>query len=393
MVEFLVDLKLSIDQKKVLDKLLEWYFFKKEEKYITLGGYAGTGKTTLISVLRNNLHQKDKKLKVAFASYTGKAVRVLKNKLVESNSIYKQDLIGTIHSLIYSPIINSKKEITGWKRKEELEAKLIIIDEASMIDEKIWDDLLDYHIPIIAIGDHGQLPPINGSFNLMEDPILKLEQIHRQAENNPIIKLSTWAREKGQIPSGVYGPGIKKILKRDLDSAEEIEELLRSRDGDTLILCGYNSTRVKLNEFIRNSREFNPFIPEVGDRVICLKNNHSAEIYNGMLGTINSLESKNDDWFKAEIKMDDDLVLYDGLIAVKQFNNKESLNFTKNRRGFLEGDLFDYGYALTVHKAQGSQARRVILFEERFPKIDEKMWRKWLYTAITRAVEELIIIG
>jgi len=59
----------------------------------------------------------------------------------------------------------------------------------------------------------------------------------------------------------------------------------------------------------------------------------------------------------------------------------------------MKGDLFDFGYALTVHKAQGSQAKKVILFEERFSKMDDTDWKRWLYTAITRAEEELLIFG
>jgi exodeoxyribonuclease-5 len=58
-----------------------------------------------------------------------------------------------------------------------------------------------------------------------------------------------------------------------------------------------------------------------------------------------------------------------------------------------EIDLFDFGYALTVHKAQGSQAQKVVLFEERFSKMDDETWCRWLYTGVTRAGEELYIIG
>lgn len=384
--------ELSTDQEKALNQLKDWFLNTKKGNYITLGGYAGTGKTTLISILRQALHKENEKLKVSFCSYTGKATRVLKSKLAESKSIYKQDSIGTIHSLIYSPIVNDKEEIIGWKRKDELESKLIIVDEASMVDESIWKDLLAYKVPIIAIGDHGQLPPINGSFNLMEKPQLKLEKIHRQAANNPIIKLSILAREKGMIPVGNFGM-VRKISKQDPDAGYEMEENLKNYNKDTLILCGYNSTRVKLNEFIRGSLELNPFTPEPGDRVICLRNNHTAEIYNGMLGTIQSIEADDENWYSVEIEMDEDSNYYCGRIAASQFNNKESMNFTKNRKRIMEGDLFDYGYAITVHKAQGSQARRVILFEERFPRMDESMWRRWLYTAVTRAAEELLIIG
>lgn len=382
---------LSNDQRLALKSLLNWYG-SKAGQFITLGGYAGTGKTTLIAILRQKLRSVDKKTKVAFVSYTGKASRVLKNKLEEQKAVDESDFVGTIHSLIYSPIVNDKKEITGWKKKEVVEQDLIIIDEASMVSEAIWQDLLSFNRLVIAVGDHGQLPPIEGRFNLMERPLLKLTEIHRQARDNPIIQLSIWAREKGMIPPGVYGKGIKKFNKRDSWVAQEVEEELKNYQQDTMVLCGYNRTRVELNKFIRNNLGFETSEPRNGDKVICLRNNHSLGIFNGMTGIISVIDSKNDDWWEAEIEMDDG-VYYSGLVAKDQFGKTEGINFTQKRGRYLKGDLFDFGYALTVHKAQGSQARKVILFEERFSKMNDEQWRRWLYTGITRAEEELCIIG
>ena len=387
-------MELSADQKYALTQLEGWFFAsQKSRPYITLGGYAGTGKSTLISLLRQELHQKNKNLKVAFCSFTGKAARVLKQKLTESKVIFEDDRVSTIHSLIYSPIVDDRKEIVGWKRQEEMGADLIVVDEASMVDETIWKDLLSYQKPIIAVGDHGQLPPINGSFNLMTKPDLILSEIHRQEQGNPIIDVSFLARTEGKIPIKVFGRGVKKLSKLESDTGNEVEELLSSFTPETLLLCGYNHTRVKLNQFIRNKLGFESPEPEATDRVICLRNNHEKEIYNGMLGTIFQIRKKNEDWYEATILMDDEEGMYEGQIARAQFNNQESMNFTEKRRLIMQGDLFDFGYALTVHKAQGSQAKKVILFEERFAKMDEEMWRRWLYTAVTRAEEELIIIG
>ncbi|RLC34109.1 hypothetical protein DRH14_03685 [Candidatus Shapirobacteria bacterium] len=380
---------LSIDQKKVLGSLIGW-FKGKNSQYVTLGGYAGTGKTTLISVLRQKL---DKKLKVAFCSYTGKASQVLKRKLRENKSQQENDSVGTIHSLIYSPIINSKKEITGWKKKDELDCDLIIIDEASMVDGQIWEDLLSFRVRIIAVGDHGQLSPIRGKFSLMANPLLKLNRIHRQAENNPIIKLSILAREKGQIPVGNYGQKVMKIKKGEVETEERIVDLLGNYQKDCLVLCGYNRTRIRLNNFIRNSLGFESASPIIGDRLICLRNNHKVGIFNGMLGTVLKIKQKNEDWYEAELEMDEEIDTYKGLLLMEQFNKETGLNFSKDRRKTLKGDLMDFGYALTVHKAQGSQAKKVILFEERFSKMDDETWRRWLYTAVTRAEKELVIIG
>ena len=386
-------MELSTDQKKALDTLMGWSKKMGENQFLTLGGYAGTGKTTLISVYRKKIREENKKIRVAFASFTGKATRVLRGKLAEMETVYKEDSIGTIHSLIYSPIVDTKKNIVGWKKKDEIEADLIVIDEGSMVDGVVWGDLVSYGLPIVVVGDHGQLPPIKGDFNLMERPMVKLEKIHRQAEKNPIIKVSMLAREEGKIPFEKFGEGVEKMNKREMDCQERVEELLGNFTTDLLVLCGYNNTRVKLNKFIREGMQFESAEPTVNDRVICLRNNHKVGIYNGMLGVIEGLKSKDDQWFKAEIKMDGEQDNYEGLILKSQFNSQEAMNFGKNRYLTIKGDLFDFGYALTVHKAQGSQAKRVVLFEERFSQMDENMWRRWLYTAVTRAEEELFIVG
>ncbi len=378
---------LSKDQEKALEGMMAWWK-KPTKQYITLGGYAGTGKTTLMAVLRKKL---EKKKRVAFVSYTGKSARVLRSKLTAEKAIEENDSVGTIHSLIYSPITNDKKEIVGWERKERIEADLMVVDEASMVDGGIWADLLSYNVPIVATGDHGQLPPIRGNFNLMDKPDLILEEIHRQAADNPIIKVSVWARKTGNIPKGDYGTGVRKIDRRE--GGEEVEEILKNYSEKWMILCGYNRTRIRLNQFIRNSREIVGKEPVCGERVICLRNNHDKQIFNGMLGTIASIDRKNMEWYEAEIEMDGEDRKYEGLVMVDQFGREGAINFSDQRFRSVKGDLFDFGYALTVHKAQGSQAKKVLLFEERFSKMTDDEWRRWLYTAVTRAEEELVIVG
>ncbi|MFZ5425159.1 MAG: ATP-dependent DNA helicase [Patescibacteria group bacterium] len=384
---------LSEDQKKAIKTLYLWYKAANKPPYITLGGYAGTGKTTTISIFRKAIYKDNKEVKVAFCSFTGKGAVVLKNKLKEAGTIYSKDFVGTIHSLIYSPIISKGGEIMGWETKDELKYDLIVIDEASMVDSQIWNDLLYYKIPIIAVGDHGQLPPINGNFNLMEKPQLKLETIHRQAEENPIIKLSVLARNEGLIPLGEYGKNVKKLTNAQFEGRELVDELLRGYNKDMLILCGYNSTRIKINNYIRGALEYETSEPQFNDRVICLKNNRKQNIYNGMLGNIVQIYKEDPDWYYAEIELDEEGQYYKGLISVDQFGASETLNFKEDRKKSRKGDLFDFGYALTVHKAQGSEANRVVVFEERFAKMDDDTWRKWLYTAVTRAAKELYVVG
>ncbi len=386
--------ELSPDQNKTIQTLISFCESKnKKEEFITLGGYAGTGKTTLISELRKKLNDLDPKLKIGFCAFTGKAVQVLKNKLVQNGAIFKKDDISTIHSLIYRTIEDDKGAVLGWIKKEdaEIDYDLIIVDEASMVDQKIWEDLKYYGIPIIAVGDHGQLPPISGNFNLMDSPLLKLENIHRQAQNNPIIQVSILAREQGKIPHQKWSKNVFKVPMSE--GHEYYEDLFTSYDADTLILCNFNNTRLRLNQAVRRHLGFEGETPQKNDRVICLRNNHTEQIYNGMQGYIKYIKSKSEVAYDTEIDMDGSVRYYNGVISKDQFNSGTTLN-NINRSYKTQGlDLFDFGYALTVHKAQGSQAKRVILFEERTKHQSDEDFKRWLYTAITRAEEKLIIFG
>jgi len=386
--------ELSKDQDKALNQMLDFYASKnKDRDFLTLGGYAGTGKTTLISELRKEIDTINPKAKIAFCAFTGKAVQVLKNKLVQNQAIYKKDEISTIHSLIYRTIEDERGAVLGWIKKEleEVDFDLIIVDEASMVDEKIWNDLKYYAIPIIAVGDHGQLPPISGDFNLMNTPEIKLENIHRQAEGNPIIQVSILARERGKIPHQKWDKNVFKVPT--YEGHEYFEDLFSSYNSETLVLCNFNNTRLRLNQSIRNHLGFEGANPQKNDRVICLRNNHEKQIFNGMQGYIKYIKPKNELSYDVEIEMDGSSKLYTGLISKDQFNSETTLN-NINKSYKTQGlDLFDFGYALTVHKSQGSQAKKVILFEERNKHQSDDDFRRWLYTAVTRAEEKLIIFG
>jgi len=389
-------LELTNDQKHALEMLENWAK-KPEKQFIALGGYAGTGKTLLLSIFRQKLFDENPKLKVAFCSFTGKAAQVLKYTLASQKALYKEDSVSTIHALIYQAIDDEYGRVMGWKKREGLETDLIIVDEASMVSQLIWNDLQSFGLPIIVAGDHGQLPPVGESFSLMDCLDIRLEQIHRQAQDSPIIKLSMLAREHGYIPVGRYSPYVKKYSRQDPDINSITQELLEQWNEDTLFLVGRNKTRVKLNAEIRAIREVYNESTQPKDRVICVKNNWKTGIFNGMLGTIERIKPLTDGrgkvhWYKTEIMMDDG-TFYDGKISVHQFNNDTVLREVPGLDFWKAGDLFDFGYALTVHKAQGSQANKVVVFEERNQHQSDEDWKRWLYTAVTRAEKELVVIG
>lgn len=375
----------TLDQKNALVDLVSWWK-NPINTYFCLGGYAGTGKTSLIAVFRKIIHKLDSSKHIAFCAFTGKASQVLDNSLKIHEAKFEKDSVGTIHSLIYAPIVDNANSIIGWKIKSAIKADLIIVDEASMVDRQIWEDLLRFGIPILAVGDHGQLPPINPGFNLMSRLDAKLELIHRQAADNPIIHLSMLARETGVIPLGHFGDGVRKIDRTDYSSATEVEELMQRRADKLLVLTGYNQTRIKLNQQMRQFLGFESKEPVTGDKVICLKNNWEKGIYNGMLGKIRKIKSN----YEVEIEMENQLA-YEGLVLADQFGSASSMAAKIRKKDGV--DLFDYGYALTVHKAQGSQAKSVLLFEERNKYMCDEDWRRWLYTGVTRAEEELMIVG
>lgn len=385
--------KLSTDQAAALTAIGKW--LKDQNKpFLTLGGYAGTGKTTLMAMLRQILHTNRPEMKVAFAAYTGKASLVLKKRLREAKILQSKDTVSTLHSLMY----RRKERKDGgvyWEKRDEIKCDLLIIDEASMVNEDIWQDALSFGKPILAVGDHGQLPPINSNFNLMAEPELRLDKIWRQAADSPIIKLATLARTTGIIPIGDYSYTVRKLSRANNETGDVIEEILHSHDNDTMVLCGYNNTRLRLNSHVRQLKGYENPQPQRGDVVVCLRNNHDSGLVNGQLGIIEAITPADNDLDKLWWYMvaDFDGQRFEGYVPREQFNTPTTMSRSPKRdKGEITG-LFDFGYGLTVHKAQGSQAKRVLVFEERFSQMSDEDWRRWLYTAITRAEEELYIVG
>lgn len=420
-----IDIDLSKDQKSALDDLMDWWKNPSKQQLITLGGYAGCGKTTIISLFREMLYNESPALRVCFCAFTGKASSVMKHKLTSNlkSDILKLDFVGTIHSVMYVPEIDdTTKEITGWHKVPKIAAELIIIDEASMVSKQMYSDLASYNIPIIAIGDHGQLPPIDSArFNLMDDPMIKLETLHRFAEKDGLIKASMMARIDGHIPFGKLNDQVFKIGPKDPLIGRFIRERMGNFD-DSIILCGFNKTRIKMNRLVRN-KVFNNIDDDLvlHDKVVCLKNNRTAEgcaIYNGMIGEVIHKTSYSGA-YDVKIRFPDERYPYKGVISKEFCSEKpdygkfivyKDLKMLRKAKGVADYlavgsliktdmqkiylDNFDYGYCITVHKSQGSEWGNVMVLEEKSPYWSEPdMWRRWLYTAVTRARDRLVIVS
>jgi exodeoxyribonuclease-5 len=378
-------MELTPEQKTVHDAAVV-FALKGDDAHLTIGGLAGTGKTTLTGEIVRALRKAKPGIHVAFCCYTGKAASVLRSKLVASQTLDAEEYCGTIHGLIYEPVVKHQV-IIGWRRVPDIPADLIIVDEASMVNEPIWNDLRSYGRPTIAIGDHGQLPPIEGAFNLMNEPHHRLVKVHRQAEGNPIIRLSMLARESGEIPFGVHGDGIVKMAGSNEDVLNRVKEI-----RDVLFLCGLNRTRQSVNRAVRARLGFKGDSPCRGEKVICLRNNRELQIYNGVSGTLKKFDPYDDTFAQAEVDMETGTT-FTGWMIRPQFGAERTLQELKGVKPKELRELFDWGYCITVHKAQGSEADNVVLFEERFSRMDDDQWRRWLYTAVTRAKKKLLIVS
>lgn len=386
-------------------------FYDHPDLFTTsVGGYAGTGKTFLISQLRKKIVKTFPKISVAFVTFTGKASSVLKSRLVESGSLYSEDYVGTIHGLIYKPEVVWDKKlktfvITGWTKKssDEILYQLIIIDEASMVSKSLWTDLKSFNISIISVGDHGQLPPIGDQFSLVASPYYTLTQIHRQGLNSPIITLSKFIRDEGYIPRNKYFSSEVFKLSWDHPLCQKIWNSRITIDKDLIILCGFNTTRCYINDIIRKRLNYRKKEPYPGERIVCLANNHYIKIMNGQTGSLMWLMPEDGDLYRLTIEMDDgeiyesmasntcfDQVYY--TIYDKSKKTKEQAEVAANR-GFQKVDYFDYGYCISVHKSQGSEWEKVVLFEQRTRRWDDEYYARWLYTAVTRAKQKLFIIS
>lgn len=375
-------------------------------------GYAGTGKTTLLACLRKEIYKAYSNLSIAFVTYTGKAASVLKSKLEENYVNTSLDYIGTIHGLIYKPETKYDNKlkafvITGWKlkKRDELYHDLIIIDEGSMVSEKIWKDLQKFNCPIIVVGDHGQLPPVGDNFNLLKNPSFELKTIHRQALNSPIIKLSQFVRYNGFIPfNRMFSQDVFK-LSWEHSICQDLWKNKVVFDESLVVLCGFNATRNKLNEMIRTKLDYTGNVPAPGERLICLKNDHQAGVMNGQQSTLVWLMPHHhvQNVYRMTMEIDNQAELLELNVSNKCFGQvsynmiyEEDYKLKKEWKKITgEGNLnyFDFGYATSVHKSQGSEWEKVILFEQRAKTWDDVYYARWLYTAITRAKSKLFIIS
>jgi len=335
-----------------------------------LFGYAGTGKTTLARHVAEAIDGE-----VKFAAFTGKAAAVMRGRGCDGAS--------TIHSLIYRAR-ESGDEIPSfdlWDDAPASKADLIIIDECSMVDAELGRDLISFGVPVLVLGDPAQLPPIQGGgFFTEHEPDVMLTEVHRQAQDDPIVRLSMDVRAGEYLEPGRYGDS--EVVERSRLDPQRVLEADQ-------VLVGRNVTRRTYNARMRERRGFTDALPSAGDKLVCLRNNRKKGLFNGSLWSVKERSARKTGIMSMRILPDDDSGTRGMKVNVRPecfSGGIEEYEWTQRK----PYDEFDYGYVLTVHKAQGSQWDDVVLFDESFAFSESR--ERWLYTGITRAARKLTVV-
>lgn len=357
------------EQDQALTAVARWLETPGARQVFRLFGYAGTGKSTLARHLAEHVDGD-----VAFAAFTGKAALVMRSKGCKD--------ARTIHSLIYRATDTETEEPSFVLNDDSAaaHAKLIVVDECSMVDEELGRDLLSFGKKVLVLGDPAQLPPVKGGgFFTDAEPDVMLTEVHRQAADNPIIRLSMAIRAGEGVERGVFGD--TRVISRDsLDPA-----LVTGADQ---VLVGLNKTRRAYNGRLRQLRGFSGELPQSGEKLVCLRNNRKKGLLNGALFTVKSAGALR----RGKVRMlvmpeDGEAAKFQRVAVVPQLFGAESDIPYALRK---DSDEFDFGYALTVHKAQGSQWDDVTLFDESFAFREHRA--RWLYTGVTRAAKRLTLV-
>ena len=409
---------LTADQQEAEALIEAWYFHLNTQIFV-LCGYAGTGKTFLVDHVVRALGLVAGE-SAAFVAPTGKAASVLIQSGVPAT---------TVHSLIYTREEDIEVDENGeviseqflrFVKKESIDSKirLIVLDETSMVSDDVLRDLLSFGVKCLCCGDPAQLPPVGGSNTLLSTPVITLKEIVRQERDNPIVRLAARVRA-GERPA--YGEdGCVSVIPRRALDADARRALFTQADQ---IIVGTNRTRAMINREVRAIRGISPdrVLPQDGEKIICTLNDWSKpldergnfHLVNGIIGRCYRVREQLDGLGQLDFQPDflaervEDLPFDTGVFARGQYyhgygnraclltngilvheNNREMLRRFKVRR---EDTVcrFEFAYAVTCHKAQGSEYDFVVVIDESGYFEDGK---EWLYTAVTRAKKRLVIV-
>ena len=402
-------MELTQKQEKGLKIAIDRY--KHGEKYTCIAGYAGTGKSTLIKFIIAAMNLEEHQ--VRYVAYTGKAANVLKNKGCPGAM--------TAHKLLYRATLmpNGKYRFrprTRWDMDQEI--KVVVVDEISMLPKDMWDLMCSHNFYILACGDPEQLPPVPGDSkedpnnHVLDNPHIFLDEIMRQAQESEIIRLSMHIREgKPLITFPAKNEQVMIINKKDLTTS--------MLDWADQILCATNNTRNLINKQMREVYGFNPNELEKGDKIINLHNewdilsSNENPLTNGFIGEVKDFSTDVWNYSHTKERVNVSVPIITATFSGDEENEEFSMisldrdelfkgtpSLSGREEYYIKKRLeqpvplhFNFGYAITVWKAQGSEWNKVLLFQETgWPRTFEDR-RKFMYTGITRAVDKLVIVG
>lgn len=387
-------MKLNEQQTQAIEALRKWWYNGNKQVF-QISGAAGTGKTTLIRYLINEIKLEHDE--VLFTAFVGKATLAmtrngLNAKTLHSAICYCKDepVLDENGNVVTEYNRRVTKRVFTRRKKIDPRIRLIVVDEGSMVPAKMADWLLKFKVPIIVLGDLNQLPPVIGDSFFLKEPDVVLTQIMRQSSESPIPYFAQNVLQNG---TKCLSPGLQIGNKINvLSKADITPELLKDYD---VIICGTNKTRNNLNTYIREriygrTQEY----PVIGDKLICRENDWTFSVddvylINGLIGYVTDidLESISDYTMKIDFKPE---------FMDNEFKNvtldRIYMGLSPNDKRFYRSNYhkFEYGYAITCHLSQGSQYNRVLVFNESFGTAEER--RKWLYTAVTRAIDKVTIL-
>jgi exodeoxyribonuclease-5 len=346
---------LSHEQRAVTDEIAQ--FLRSDRQTFILHGAAGTGKTHLLaSVARTMPH-------AMLCAPTGKASFILRERTGLDAS--------TVHSLLFTYAGERRdrnRSILSFIPRYErgaLRGKLLLLDEAGMVAVKLAGEIVDMGARIVAACDPDQLGPVDGR-SAFQKADATLTEIHRQAWDSPIIRQAHAVREGRPYAADGDAFHVANIW---------LEDHWRNFDA---ILVHRHVTRREANHLSRAVRGFNNELPpQPGEPMLCLRNAPAFGVWNGGVYALRDYDPAR---YRIVLEVDGREVA----IPQAVIWDAESADLG----GFNTG--FDFGYALTVHKAQGSEWPSVLLIDE-YPKDDPLGRRRWLYTAITRAVKKIVV--
>ncbi len=373
---------LNKGQRIAIEKCVAWYFDTTYDKknYFILSGAAGTGKSTVVKTITTVLGLNT--WQITYACFTSKAATNLRIKGNPANTIHKTFYnIFKLNGQYFFKVKNSIPEYI----------KLIIIDEAAMCNDKMLDDIFSFGLPVILLGDRYQLSPVIGKNSLFEDPNnidAELTEVMRQDDSSGVLDLATRARNGEDLKPGVY-KNSRVLFLKDIDDIEKYD----------IILCYRNTTRKLFNQAVRKKLNINSTYPIKGEKLVGLKNNyfHQIEYHEVPIFPANGLASycledavkTKNNYLKIKYRpdfIDENGEFFETLCHPDYFDIYNT-DIESNPVIMGENDQddivhLDFGYCLSVYKAQGSEYKRGLLLDEFKGPRDE--YNKYVYTGLTR---------